>query len=309
MQQALDQYQPNSLNLVLTQPSPADLSRSDTRSFGETHASELLRIVTADTSRPAASTPPPQTTPDASAGHTHHPVVVSKSRPTPIAAAAKPSSSSGLASSPPVGSQSPPLDPSKLNQTPAMIPIPNEDKGKAPALAPPVAPETSGTVPPILPTVAETGVPKSAGPEGPGPATGSLLNIRSNDKSPKVPESSPTPPSTLAASPAVQDQPPKNPPGYGGAPQKYESAEDEKKRLQREERDHVLTGDTQGAGAPPPPHEDSTPKYESAEAEKKRLEAQEREKLLQGGGASGPGPHDDNNPPPPDSDLPPYEEY
>ena len=308
MQQALDQYQPNSLNLVLTQPSPADLSRSDTRSFGETHASELLRIVTADTSRPAASTPPPQTTPDASAGHTHHPVVVSKSRPTPIAAAAKPSSSSGLASSPPVGSQSPPLDPSKLNQTPAMIPIPNEDKGKAPALAPPVAPETSGTVPPILPTVAETGVPKSAGPEGPGPATGSLLNIHSNDKSPKVPESSPTPPSTLAASPAVQDQPPKTPPGYGGAPQ-YESAEDEKKRLQREERDHVLTGDTQGAGAPPPPHKDSTPKYESAEAEKKRLEAQEREKLLQGGGASGPGPHDDNNPPPPDSDLPPYEEY
>ncbi|KAJ3480863.1 hypothetical protein NLI96_g8055 [Meripilus lineatus] len=298
MQQALDQYQPNSLNLVLAQPSPADLRRSDTRSFGETHAQELSRIGSQESRPPVAATPTPPrvATPDVHTAHTHQPVVVTKTKPAPVPI--------------PVGSQSPPLDPSKLNQAPAPIPIPLEDKGKAPVL-PPIVPEVASSIPPE-PTIAETGVPKSAGPGGPGPATGSLLTIHSEDK---IPKSTPSAPAAGTTSPpAIHDQPSTaGPPGYGGA-RPYESAEDEKQRLQREEREKLSASDTPGAGAPPPHHDEAPPpaetkKFESAEEEKKRLEREEREKLLKQGGG-GPGPQGDgDNPPPPDSELPPYEEY
>lgn len=120
----------------------------------------------------------------------------------------------------------------------------------------------------MTPTVAETGVPlQSSGREGPGPATGSLLDKK---------------PSTASST-------------------HYEGAEEEKRRLEREERDRLLRGDQ-------PPS--TTPKYESAEEEKKRLEREERERVLSQGG-SGP-----NHPPPKrddgsndDSELPPYQEF
>ena len=124
-------------------------------------------------------------------------------------------------------------------------------------------------MPSVTPTVAETGVPKVAGPDGPGPASGSLLDKKA---------SSPPPMSALSLP-------------------RFESAEEEKRRLEREEREKLLHGDTTGAGAPAP--------YESAEEEKKRLEREEREKILrQGGSTAGEKPSGED-----DGELPPYQEF
>ena len=49
LQRALDNYKTGHINLP-HQPSGADLHRSDTRSFGETHASELSSIASGATS-------------------------------------------------------------------------------------------------------------------------------------------------------------------------------------------------------------------------------------------------------------------
>jgi hypothetical protein len=81
----------------------------------------------------------------------------------------------------------------------------------------------------VTPTVAETGVPISGGQGGPGPSSGSLHDIRQ--------------PSLAAASSTRSSGPAK----------KYESAEEEKTRLQREERERLLHGQsaeqTPGDGA------------------------------------------------------------
>lgn len=79
----------------------------------------------------------------------------------------------------------------------------------------------------------------------------------------------------------------------GGAQPKFESAEEEKKRLQREERERLLHEDSSSSAGPPPP-------FESAEEEKKRLEREEREKILHAGGGPNPdvGKPGDDGPPP-----------
>lgn len=125
----------------------------------------------------------------------------------------------------------------------------------------------------MTPTVAETGVPKVAGPEGPGPSSGSLLN--------KKPSSPPSATSPISALP----------------PPRFETAEEEKKRLEREERERLLQADTPGAGAPA--------RYESAEEEKKRLEREERERVLREGGSDA----DQKPSGEEDGDLPPYQEF
>ena len=76
----------------------------------------------------------------------------------------------------------------------------------------------------------------------------------------------------------------------------YESAEDEKKRLAREERERVLN---QGPSTP-------APKFETAEEEKKRLEREGREKLLAGGSGTNPASGSGG---PDEEDLPPYKEF
>lgn len=87
---------------------------------------------------------------------------------------------------------------------------------------------TEVKVPTVTPTVAETGVPVSGGPGGPGPSSGSLQDIRSSSQ-----ESSQA---------AVQEG------GSSSGPAKqYESAEEEKRRLEREERERLLRSDTQSA--------------------------------------------------------------
>ena len=133
-------------------------------------------------------------------------------------------------------------------------------------------------IPTVTPTVAETGVPKTAGPDGPGPASGSLKDIKH-----------PSPVTTAAGH---------NLPDYGG-PAALESAEEEKKRLEREERERLL----RAGGTAPVIGEQ--PKFESAEEEKKRLEREERERILATGGSANPNPDSKDG----DSELPPYQEF
>lgn len=230
MQTALDNYKPGSLTHSF-QPTSADLSRADTRSFGLTHATELADIAAgAHTKRP--DSPPVQ-----SAQVYPSP----SSPPPPVAQSYAP----------------PPVNPAVLNNNPAPIPTSTSPANTGSIQSNILnAPTISTSLPPIVePTVAETGVPVSAGASGPGPARGSIHDLKSTQAGP---------------SDAV--------PGYGQSPAKYESAEEEKKRLQNEER---------ARSQQVPVH------YESAEDEKKRLEREEREKILRGDGSAGPSNRDD----------------
>jgi hypothetical protein len=121
-------------------------------------------------------------------------------------------------------------------------------------------------LPAITPTIAETGIPLTSGDSKPGPSKGSLLNIRDQE------------PAT-SATPVTGDQ-------------KYESAEEEKKRLGAAYSQQAST-EASAEGPSQVAETAATPQPESAEDEKKRLEREQREKILRG----------DQN-----EDLPPYEE-
>jgi len=224
----------------------SELTRQDTQSFGESHASELSSMSSSVSSIPI--TPPGST----------QPLPPTSYKADPKAAA----------------STSPPLNPSVLNHNPAPIPIPATKTGP---LSPP--PADVAEVP--SPTVAETGVPVVAGAGGPGPASGSLLNIHA---------------ASPVAGPGSGGLPGKQPSTYG----QIETAEEEKARLAREERERVLAS----GGSSAPPATQAPVKYETAEEEKKRLERQHREELLSGNAPpSGPPPpsgKDGNN-----EELPP----
>jgi hypothetical protein len=189
VQKALDNWKPGQADFPL-QHAAVDLNRSDTKSFGETHANELSSIGSSTSSHPGGTT-------------LHDPPVT-----FPV-----PTTSSKLATSPPVSS--PPLQPGSLNLAPAPLPSPViPPSGNTPIS------HTSGSdpidspvkFPQVTPTIAETGVPKLAGPDGPGPASGSLLAEHGSQGSAgRIPEQG----------------------GSGPAP-KFESAEEEKRRLERE---------------------------------------------------------------------------
>ncbi|KAF8168039.1 Eisosome component PIL1-domain-containing protein [Crassisporium funariophilum] len=272
LQRALDNYKTGHINLP-PHVAGADLSRSDTRSFGESHASELSSIHSTISSSSIVNMTPPST-----------------SKPLPV--------SPGFHAQP----QSPPINPQALNQMPAPIPAHTPISGAVPD---PVNP--TNNLPPIMPTVAETGVPVSAGPEGPGPASGSLHDIKG---------------ASALAGPRSGGLPgnEQQSPGYGQAPAafgaaenttfvgglRHESAEDEKKRLAAVYSQQAATT----SSAPPPQAAPSTapvsqpPHHETAEEEKKRLEREERERILHAGAKPGGAPPKDGN----NEDLPPYQE-
>ena len=223
LQYALDHWKPG--QTTLSAPAEAILDRSNTGSFGETHAQELQQIDT--TSAPAQA---------------------------PGAAPASPPPS--VSSPPAEASTSPGVNPAVLNTEPT--PIPTGSPPGAVTVSGPVG--TDVKVPVVTPTVAETGVPVSGGPGGPGPSSGSLYDIH-----PSSPDSSQAV-SHIAKTPAPEE-------GLSSTPAKqYESAEEEKRRLEREERERLLRGDAQsseasvpGSGAPskedeggdtPPPYQD-----------------------------------------------------
>ncbi|KAG6812490.1 hypothetical protein H0H92_002597 [Tricholoma furcatifolium] len=252
LQRALDNYKTGHINLP-PQPSSADLHRSDTRSFGESHASELSSI-DSDTTNISSSPGAGLTTPPSD--YKTHTV------PTPF----KPSDSHATVTSPPI-------NPAVLNQTPA--PIPAASATSPIPIPAATALDTSNAVAPITPTVAETGVPVSAGSGGPGPASGSLLDIRG-----------------AASNAGPRDE---TSPVYGQLPG-YPSAAEEKKRLE--------VGSSQATVADAPVQAvSSNTKFESAEEEKKRLEREERERLLHGESSTQNAAKKD------DDDLPPiYQE-
>lgn len=222
LQSALDNYKPGNTSLPIQ--SGANLSRSDTQSFGESHASELHSPGAAAGHPGLPVTPPPQAA--------FHLTDVEKARDE---------------------LHSPPIDPSTLNQSPAIIP-----EGHVPASPTPRHTESSlppVAIPAVAPTMAETGIPVSAGASGPGPASGSLRDIRR---------------ASDAAGPRSGGLPGNLPSDdIYGQPHSTETAADEKRRLEREERERVLA-----AGAP------ATSGHESAEDEEKRLEREERERVL-----------------------------
>lgn len=286
LQRALDNYKTGHINLAPPVNS-SDLSRSDTLSFGESHASELSSISTTPTLEAAASHGMPQP----------HPAVVA---PT---AAVAPTAGVSLKDNGPIAAQhkstsaaspalaSPPINPTNLNLAPAPIPALNSAPTQTtPPLTsnstPPALDTTNSAtaLPPITPTVAETGVPVSAGPSGPGPSHGSLRDVRGTGTT-----SHDAPLSFGASGTAVVSTP------------QWNSAEDEKKRLA------AAYSQAYDAPAGPPPTtttQAQTPHYESAEDEKRRLEREEREKLQKKGGDVPPS----DTKPGKDEDLPPYQD-
>jgi len=238
LQKALDHYKPGQIALP---PVGADLSRSDTRSFGESHASEL------NSAHPGLSITPPPTQQSEKSNHSP-----------------------------------PPINPTTLNQSPAPIPVrPSAITGLPPALSRPMTDDSSNAAIPEPPTVAETGVPLSAGPSGPGPARGSLKDAQSGSQDLGTQSVDQVPKAT------VDDL-------YSNAQPRSETAEEEKKRLEREERERVLAASTT-----------TQPKSESAEDEKRRLEREEQERVREGAASNegqGEGGQRDGD------ELPPYKD-
>ncbi|KAI0030659.1 Eisosome component PIL1-domain-containing protein [Vararia minispora EC-137] len=278
LQHALDSWKPG--DVTLRAQAGAMLDRSHTRAFGETHAAELSKI---NSEQPHPSMPEPalqsSRTPSLAAPtlptvqeKTLAPIATSVPAPAPIASSVGPSATSPAPRASPIASRasllssssSPPIDPNALNNAPAPIP-PLSSLPSAVAAPNPIDPEVK--ILSVTPTVAETGVPIQARAQDPGPASGSLKDLKS--------------PSTNAAtSSSAADAPAASPLGPGTAAAvaaRHETAEEEKKRLEREERERVLHTSTSAA---PPAAESSTPRYESAEEEKERLEREEKERIL-----------------------------
>jgi len=197
--------------------------------------------------------------------------------------------------------QSPPINTQALNHSPASIP-PVASSTSSPLLVTPDPTRPTATVPAITPTVAETGVPVSAGADGPGPASGSLHDIK-GASSLAGPRSGGLPADEARATPFGQ-----SPTSAVHAPP-YESAEEEKRRLQ------TLYSRTGGSNKEPLGGvvENNTlassSRFESAENEKKRLEREERERILKEGGSHQRDNGEDEALAKKDDELPPYQDF
>ena len=324
LQASLDNWKPGQVTLMAG--AGALLDRSHTRAFGETHAAEISKINSESPhtgpSRVSASPPPqvhspttvpekptatPIAVPGAPASHgqpasaSSLPSVPEKSAvtspvvpaPAPISAKSPAVTSPVVRASPlggstsqtslPGSSASPPIDPATLNNAPA--PLPESVSPPVPAAAPnPIEPEVK--VPSVTPTMAETGTPIAAKASDPGPASGSLKDLRNASSPPARPHVDLPPPSSFAL--------PESTSGPGSSTGGFESAEDEKRRLEREERERLLHGASASSSS-------GAPGYESAEQEKKRLEREERERMLHGDAPPPSGRKDDEDgaaPPP-----------
>jgi hypothetical protein len=259
LQHALDNWKPG--QTTLSAPADVILDRSNTGSFGETHSEELQQIVTPehqDISQPVREGTAGSSGPDSSP----------PSRPVQVPAPV-PTQESGPASSPPSStlrtqsvSVSSPLAASSTTSPGIDTTVLNNEPAPIPSASPPTAVNLSelsesvdgkGKVPAVTPSVAETGVPVSGGPGGPGPSSGSLHEIRSSSLG-----------STQAASDVAIA-----PGTEGSSTKQYESAEEEKRRLAREERERLLQGERASAessdprddapaddGDTPPPYQD-----------------------------------------------------
>jgi len=209
LQYALDNWKPG--QTTLSAPADALLDRSHTGSFGETHAEELQQIAAVEAQRSTQHVPIPAPVPVQELGSASTPPSSSHQPQQPLAAE----------------STSPSINPAALNNEPA--PIPSDLPPVAVTIPGPV--DTEVKVPTVTPTVAETGVPVSGGPGG------SLHDIRASSPGSTEPvsntENTPVPEGRSSTS----------------LPQRYESAEEEKRRLEREERERLLGGETGASGS------------------------------------------------------------
>jgi hypothetical protein len=249
LQNALDSgYIPQTEHLSLN----VGQNIGETRSFGETHASELSTITTvSDNGHEAPNR----------VSHDHvapiNPAVLNNA-PAPI-----PSTSNNAGAPHYVAPTAAPTTapPSGRYAPPAAPPTAGQPSG----YAPPSSPPASSANLPKAPTVAETGVPLSAGAAGPGPAVGSLQGDGTHEQAPP----------------------------YGGAAAiatAHVSAEEEKRRLAAMEQAQNavpigglgVQGRLGGLQASTSTRRPATHEHESAEEEKKRLEREERERVLRG---------------------------
>lgn len=279
LQNALDsEYVPKSEHLPLN----VGKDVGETRSFGETHASELSSITTMTDNghdqhhdqssapiNPAALNNAPATIP-----HYNPPV----GGPPPAASAASVAAAehgASSASAAHAAHYAPPSGAPPTSYAPPSGAAHYSPPGAAPPSAISAASPSSASVP-HGPTVAETGVPLLAGVQGPGPATGNLAD-EARDRP------------AVGYGAGTNEQAP----GYGGSVvERHESAEEEKRRL---------AAAYQQNSVPPPstgsldPHQGglvastsirrtapARPAHESAEDEKRRLEREERERVLRG---------------------------
>jgi len=234
LQYALDNWKPG--QTTLSAPADAILDRSNTGSFGETHAEELQQIGTVHVEEAQSDTqhvPSPAPVPVQELG----------SASSPTSSSHQPRQGSSFSSPLAAESTSPSVNPAALNNEPA--PITLNSPPVAVIIPGPV--DTEVKVPTVTPTVAETGVPVSGGP---GPSSGSLHNIRgsSSGSTQPVSENTPVPEGSSSTSP----------------PQQYESASEEKRRLEREERERILAREAGASGSrkdegnadDPPPYQE-----------------------------------------------------
>ncbi|KIY47032.1 hypothetical protein FISHEDRAFT_75065 [Fistulina hepatica ATCC 64428] len=223
LQRALDDYKTGHIYLP-PQSAAADVSRSDTRSFGESHASELSSITT-DPANSQVESNIPLTPP---------------------------------ASTPPVSAAVAPINPAALNQSPAPIPAPTS-RTTSPAPVTPIDPASPTVKLPFLaPTVAETGIPVASPP---GPSSGSLHDLRPSEPSAISTVGSkdaPTYGSSDAQFESAAEEKKRAAAAYSGsgagsAPSptdtapKFESAEEEKKRLAAQYSQAAKDEDSAGA--------------------------------------------------------------
>lgn len=217
--------------------STADLDRADTLSFAESHANELSCI---EVPPPAVSN---TSAPSTDAPQPQHPVQSTSDKPISLIA---------------------------LNQSASPLPATSLPSSAI------VDSPLSTVLPAVTPTVAETGIPVSAGPGGPGPASGSLLDLK-------------------GATPDATRKDEENSTPVAGAVQTFPSAEEEKKKLKE--------ASSQEGASPAAGTDVAAPEnHESAEEEKKRLEREERERILAAAGNN--NDTNDNI----DEELPPYKE-
>ena len=152
----------------------------------------------------------------------------------------------------------------------------SEEPTTSPLVTEPQSSVFAGAIPTNTPTVAETGVPVTAGKEGPGPSSGSLAGGHRRSQSST---STPLGPGYGEAVPAYGGI---GVPKYGlsdsGQPTRYESAEEEKQRLAQADREYLIQGtsSTQHGLDQAPSNAVSTSSSESQDEEKKRLEREER---------------------------------
>ena len=282
LQRALDNYKTGHINLPV-QVSESDLSRSDTVSFGESHASELSSI-NSESSLSAANVTP-----------------LSSAKPLP------PSANSQL--------PNPPIDVATLNLSPAPLPMSAVETVSDPAQTlPAVTPTIAETGIPVTSDNSNSGPStgslldirsresatpvvegkkyESAEEEKKRLAAASLQQTSTDIVAPvEVAPAVPGPSLVTATATSVVES------------QKYESAEEEKKRLAaalQQTSTEAVEVATTVQGPSQVPATAATPQSESAEEEKKRLEREERDRILRGDQNPSSKGHDE--------DLPPYEE-